>query len=63
MIVMNTYIRKMPEDCNSCQISYIDRFNVMRCGLNHLKCDSGEIKRSDWCPLMEIKTSKEKKDE
>ena len=41
MIVMNTYIRKIPEDCNSCQKSYIDRFNVMRFGINHLKCDSG----------------------
>ena len=64
MILINikTNLRKFPEYCNRCKLSYKDNWNSTRCSVYRRLCDMGGFKRSDWCPLIEIKTSKEKKD-
>ena len=63
LIHIKTNLRKFPEDCISCKLSYQDEWNSTRCSIYRRLCDLGGFKRADWCPLIEIKTAKEKKKE
>ena len=61
LIHIKTNLRKFPEDCNSCKLSYKDEWNRTRCSINRRLCDLGGFMRADWCPLVEIKSAKKKR--
>lgn len=69
MIVAKTRIKKIPEGCNKCKLSVIERYSYidsMRiCGITKKECpmEYSEHKnlkyiRPDWCPLVEVKDDK-----
>lgn len=62
MIVARTRLRKIPENCGKCPLSYNDWASGRMCGAKHRDCEYSRTAhgnwafiRPNWCPLIEIK--------
>jgi hypothetical protein len=61
MIVVKTRLRRIPNTCATCSISYIDPWGLRVCGVNKKECPE-EVKPSgrigygkpSWCPLAKV---------
>lgn len=61
MIVAKTRMKKIPESCNKCKLSYVDlhgrfcRVNASMCPMERSEHKNLKYIRPDWCPLIEMK--------
>lgn len=60
MIVAKTKMKKIPESCNKCNLSYADlygrfcRIQNKLCPMEQSEHKNWKYTRPDWCPLQEV---------